>query len=135
MVVDAVMSHRGGQSEPAVPPDREHGARKRAAVHFGPEIGHRGGEPRAVEAERGRRRGRDAGARGQRHACAARRDEAGERREGARPHGCASEIVSPKPIGYSGGMRIGRWPVIGTLPSKASATARSAARTPLHAIR
>src|SRR5438034_5746505 len=96
-VVDAVMSHGGGEREPAVPPDREYGARNRAAVRFGLEKAHRGGEPRAVEPERGRRGGWDAVARGQRTARPASRDEAGERRQGRSSEPGARQVRAPPP--------------------------------------
>src|SRR5689334_17712949 len=46
-----------------------------------------------------------------------------------------SEMVSPAPIGYAGGIRIGSLPRTGDQPSSARAAARSAGRTPLRAIR
>src|SRR5256885_3318638 len=63
-----------------------------------------------------------------------RHERAHERSEAA-PHGWASGTMTPAPMRYAGGRLIGSRPVIGTFPRRASATARSEARTPLQAIR
>src|SRR3954462_15790355 len=46
-----------------------------------------------------------------------------------------SGSTRPWPIGYAGGMRMGNLPRTGDQPSSARAAARSAVRTPLHAMR
>src|SRR5688572_25760180 len=45
-----------------------------------------------------------------------------------------SGTTRPWPMAYAGGIRIGSFPRIGAQPTSARAAARSAARTPLHAI-
>src|SRR6185312_7426897 len=109
-------------------------------------------ELRAVEPERARRGARHAQARGRwgkrqaRLGARTRREGEGER--GDRPatihgknssdggrYGWTSGTITPCPTAYPGGIRMGRCPAIGTRPNNASATARSDARTALHAIR
>src|SRR5207247_1932802 len=54
---------------------------------------------------------------------------------GCRRGSVESGNTSPWPIGYAGGMRLGSLPRIGDRPSSARLAARSAARTPLQAMR
>src|SRR5439155_11379269 len=54
---------------------------------------------------------------------------------GGRGGGTVESVTTmPCPMGYAGGMRIGSLPRIGDQPSRARLAARSAARTPLHAM-
>ena len=133
-VVRAVAADRGEQRESPVAAHREHGSGKRPAVRLAPEVVHRAGEAHAVEPEPGRRRLGDARARREGRARATGDERAHERSEAA-PHGRASGTMTLAPMRYAGGRLIGSRPVIGTFPRRASATARSEARTPLQAIR
>src|SRR5439155_1639439 len=133
-VVGAVATHRCEQRDSPVAAHREHGSRKRSAVHLATQVVDDAGEARAVEPERGGRRRGNARARREGRTRAAGEEGAHERSE-TDPHGRASGMTTPAPMRYAGGRLIGSRPVIGTFPRSASATARSEPRTPLRAIR